>query len=166
MMIAVTAAYFVYDILICFVRFRASGGMPFLAHGLISGSAFLYSARTHKLQYFGGMVLLWEASTPLLYARWMMLKSRRHESRWMPLVNYAFMTLFFLVRIVWAPMVYRTFFNAVGEDQALHPERAMSRFTSNLFWVGFIIMGSLNLYWFSMMVRAAAGRSHDKHKAV
>lgn len=155
-----------YDIVLCLLRFRASGGAPFLGHAIISLSAFLYGSATRRLHYFGAAVLVWEASTPLLYARWFLLKTNRAQGPWLVRVNYSFMLTFFLSRLVWGPIVFRMFYSAVTRDQEAHPDRAMSLLASRLFWAGFTVMVGLNLYWFSAMIRAATGRNAMHRKVV
>jgi hypothetical protein len=46
---------------------------------------------------------MWELSTPLMYVRWLMLKAGLSNSSLMPLVNVAFMLVFFGCRNVWGP---------------------------------------------------------------
>lgn len=99
---SVAAGYFLYDVLICTFRF-GENNLEFLIHAVLCCAAFSYGALSGNLHYFGAAFLMWELSTPLLYARWFMIKAGAAGGRVMMAVNFAFMAVFFGCRNVFGP---------------------------------------------------------------
>lgn len=101
-MVVYAAGYFLYDILLCLLRFNENGP-SFLVHAIGCSLAFWYPMFTRHLHYFGACFLMWEISTPFLYFRWFLLKTNRGEKPIMALANNAFALAFLGCRVIFGP---------------------------------------------------------------
>jgi len=100
------AGYFLYDVILCITRFNENG-VAFSIHAVICCIAFSTAIVTGQLHHIGAGFLFWEASTPFLYFRWVLLKTGLAESKYlMPLANYSFILAFFCCRVVYGPRKY------------------------------------------------------------
>jgi hypothetical protein len=100
------AGYFLYDVILCITRFNENG-IAFSIHAVVCCFAYFTAIVTGQLHHIGAGFLLWEASTPFLYFRWVLLKAGLAESKYlMPFANYAFILVFFFCRVVYGPRKY------------------------------------------------------------
>jgi hypothetical protein len=98
-----TAGYFLYDVILCISRFNENG-VAFSIHAVVCCIAYCTAILTGQLHHIGAGFLLWEASTPFLYFRWVLLKAGLAESKYlMPFANYSFIFAFFCCRVVYGP---------------------------------------------------------------
>ena len=81
----------------------ADNGSAFLVHAIVCATVYILSCLTAQLQFYGAAFLMWELSTPFMYARWLLLKAGWGESKLLAAVNVAFMAVFFGCRNVWGP---------------------------------------------------------------
>ena len=81
----------------------ADNGSAFLVHAVVCATVYILSCLTGQLQFYGAAFLMWELSTPFMYARWLLLKAGWGESQLLTVVNAAFMAVFFGCRNVWGP---------------------------------------------------------------
>ena len=53
----------------------ADNGSAFLVHAVVCATVYILSCLTGQLQFYGAAFLMWELSTPFMYARWLLLKA-------------------------------------------------------------------------------------------
>ncbi len=105
--------------------------------------------------------LLFEFSTPLMNARYLLLALKRGGDPLFMRVSLSCMLVFFGVRLCWGGPVSVA---AVRSLLALILEgRVHSGFMAVGFAVGNTGLNCLNLYWFSLMVRTLL-KTHKKQK--
>ena len=124
--------------------------------------------------YYGINFVLYELSTPFLNIHWFMDKSGLSGTKWQ-LVNGLFLiTCFFSCRIVWgwyqSINLYRDVWSTwatdcstnvhLGEQDVERHRRKVDVWLTLVFLAANTILSCLNLYWFSLMVRAIQKRFH------
>ncbi|KAI7837854.1 hypothetical protein COHA_008342 [Chlorella ohadii] len=163
-MVEIGSGYFLYDIIICLLKF-SDNGFEFMLHAVVCCSVFLTATAKGVMHYYGAAFLMWELSTPLMYVRWLMLKAGLGKSALMPLVNVAFMLVFFGCRNVWGPIMTLRFWRD-GGLQLASSAPALPHTAIHVIRVMAIALNCLNTYWFSQMVRIAVKGGKPKQKAV
>ena len=68
--VAVSAGYFAWDVAALLPRV-ATAGPAMLLHGCLCACLYWWGALTGTLSFYGCLFVLWEASTPAVYARWL-----------------------------------------------------------------------------------------------
>ena len=96
---SISIAYFVGNLIISVVMFRAYGAL-FLLHAIAALGALAVCVFGQRFHYYGCMGLLWESSTVFLNARWL-LREYGIRSRWLAAANsYALAVVFGVTRIL------------------------------------------------------------------
>lgn len=151
--------YFIWDSYVC-LRYIKLFGPGFLVHGLSAAVVFGQSFRPYAMKH-APIFLFFEASTPFLNVHWFVthLPAGLIPS-WLELLNgVCLLFTFFSVRIVWG-----FYYAGVFALDALYYD------TSELqpLWVPLLMLGSnltldtLNVYWFSKMLKLAARKLNPK----
>ena len=138
---SVAVGYFLWDLLYCW------DGLVFIVHGVACLAVFAGSLRPF-LHHMAMVTLLFEASTPLLHLRRIMIDSDAADSVWYPLVNGAFSATFFAARIahgLYACGLWWVEVEAALATGGLAPDRLpMVR----MYQVLCLLLSGLNVYWF------------------
>lgn len=161
--IYIASGYFLYDLFICACRFTENN-VAFLIHAIFCCCAYAYPVISGHLYHVGCAFMMWELSTPLLYVRWIMLKSGNADSKWMNHVNWAFMAAFMACRVIFGPIMSWDFWTATQQDLAREdrgPE-AIPKAVVYGYYAAMVILNGLNFYWFSTMVRMAITATKKK----
>lgn len=144
-------SYFVWDSIISTVYVNLFG-VQFLLHGVISSMVF-FIGMTPFIQYYAGVFILFELSTPFLNLRWFGLKFPHWFSATFNLLNNIVLILvFFVVRICYGWYQAITLFGDFYEN--LHDPRFKPGYALIIF-LGYNILGVLNFYWFYRMAKVA-----------
>ncbi|EFN53962.1 hypothetical protein CHLNCDRAFT_53483 [Chlorella variabilis] len=160
-MVEVASGYFLYDIVLCMLKY-SDNGFEFLLHAVVCSCVYTIAAMRGVMHYYGAAFLMWELSTPAMYTRWLMLKAGLGSSAAMPLVNAAFMLAFFGCRVVWGPIMTVEFWrDSAGQLLAASP--ALPPAAIWVVRVMSIALNLLNYYWFATMVKLAVkGKTKTK----
>ncbi|KAI3431524.1 hypothetical protein D9Q98_004574 [Chlorella vulgaris] len=161
-MVEVASGYFVYDLIICLMKLN-DNGFAFLIHAVVCFTVFTVAAFKGVLHYYGAAFLMWELSTPLMYARWLMLKAGWAHTDAFLYISIAFMAVFFACRNVWGPIMTLAFWR----DSALQLASASPVLPPAAIWtirVMCIALNLLNAYWFGQMVLIAVKGSRGQPK--
>ena len=157
--VAISAGYFAWDVVALLPRLRTAGS-AMLAHGLLCAALYWYGALSGSLSFYGAMFVLWEASTPAVYARWLAL-----ETGWGPGTRVytgagvAMMASFFVARVLGGAAASAAFWaSAAAELGGTIPRRpgALPPAVIVAFRAANVGMTALNLWWFSRMVAGLA----------
>ena len=164
-LIAVSAGYFFFDIVNLLARVDANRrGAPstrppstaFLIHGALCATGFWYGALTGWLSYYGAVFLIWEASTPFVYARWALHTAGLSSTPLYAATGLAMAATFFAARIVfglgasarwWAVAARELRAPLFGVGGGGIPPSVLIGYN-----VANIAMNGLNLFWFGKMV--------------
>jgi hypothetical protein len=114
-----------------------------LAHGCLCAALYWYGALSGSLSFYGALFVLWEASTPAVYARWLAL-----ETGWGP-----------GTRVLGGAAASAAFWaSASAELGGGHARRpgALPHLVISGFRAANVCMTLLNLWWFSRMVAGLA----------
>jgi hypothetical protein len=96
---SISMAYFIGNLIISVVMFRAYGAL-FLLHAVAALAALAVCVFGQRFHYYGCMGLLWESSNLFLNARWL-LREYGVRSRWLAAANgYALAVVFGVTRIL------------------------------------------------------------------
>jgi len=95
--ITFTLAYFFFDLVDAFLSGNMDPAM--VVHHFCGLVGFGMNVRPFA-HYHGMLFILWEASTPLMNARWILLRYGWTKTLIFRLVSYAFFVVFFVVRIL------------------------------------------------------------------
>lgn len=159
--IVLAAGYFLYDLLICTLRYDENGP-AFLLHGALCCAAYAYPILKGFLHRVGAQFLMWELSTPFLYLRWLMLKGNLAESKFMGIANMAFALSFFGCRILYGPIMSRDFLRETFAELANPRPNGIPVPIIYAYYTALLTLNCLNCYWFVQIVRS--GLSGDKKK--
>jgi hypothetical protein len=145
-LVNVAVGFFLWDLVYCF------DSAVFVVHGVACLAVFAGSLRPF-LHHMAMVTLLFEASTPLLHLRRIMIDSDAvRTSAWYPLVNDLFSATFFASRIahgLWACAQWWGEVEAALASGALAPSRApMVR----MYQVLCCLLSGLNIYWFTFKI--------------
>lgn len=162
--VEVGAGYFLYDIVLCLTKFD-DNGIEFLVHAAVCCLVFCTASAMGVMHYYGAAFLMWELSTPLMYIRWLMLKSGLGASPALKAVNLAFAAVFFACRNVWGPVMTLNFWRESAAELA---SGSPALPPSAIWGIRFLAccLNCLNAYWFAQMARIALRGGQPKQKAV
>lgn len=180
-LVSVSAGYFVWDVVSLVARVIATRrGRPttappspaFLIHGALCATLFCYGVATGWLSYYGAVFLVWEASTPFVYARWALHTAGRASTPLYALTGLAMTLTFFAARIAfgltasarwWAVAARELRAPVFGVGVGIPPSVLHAYNVANL------AMNALNLFWFGKMVqgivRHFGGKGRGRAKA-
>jgi hypothetical protein len=154
--VAVSAGYFLWDVASLLPRVSIAGP-AMLAHGCLCAALYWYGALSGHLSFYGSLFVLWEASTPAVYARWL-----ASELGWGPgtrpyaVAGGAMMVSFFVARVVGGAAASAAFWaSARSELSGRPPARSGAALPApvlHAFRAANVGMTALNLYWFGRMV--------------
>jgi hypothetical protein len=102
------------------------------------------------MTYYGACLLFFEASTPFLHIRWFMSQFGLDKSRTYFLNSILFAVVFFLCRILFGLTTVFEGFETLYQHKS-QIEVPVCIFIS----IAAVLMNSLNIYWFSKIVKAA-----------
>ena len=157
--VAVSAGYFAWDVAALIPR-TATADPAMLAHGCLCAALYWYGALSGSLSFYGALFVLWEASTPAVYARWLAL-----ETGWGPgtrvyaAAGVSMVASFFAARVLGGAAAYAAFWaSASAELGGGHARRpgALPHLVISGFRAANVCMTLLNLWWFSRMVAGLA----------
>lgn len=154
---AVSAGYFIWDLTVC-LKYFSLYGIEFTAHACVSLYVMLVTLLP-LCQTWIGKFLLFEASTPFVNINWYIIQLTSEKDRakkvQVPLIlniinGLCLMTVFFSVRIVWGNIanifLFKNMWNARDRVPVI---RSVIMVTLNF------ILNTLNLIWFSKMIKIA-----------
>ncbi|KAH3679272.1 hypothetical protein WICMUC_001096 [Wickerhamomyces mucosus] len=161
--------YFVWDSIMSLI-FVKYFGIQFLIHGLVSSLVF-YIGMTPFIQYYAGIFILFELSTPFLNLRWFGLKFPKLFPETFNLINNAILILiFFFVRICYgwfqAFKLFNDFYSSYQDERFITLYAIIVAFCYN-------VLGVLNFWWFYRMAKVAFAiisdmisgtNNHDENK--
>jgi len=152
------AGYFLWDLFMCIVYFK-DYGIGFTLHAIFC----LYTYLVHLIpifQWYGMVFLLFELSTPFINLAWMMDKAGVKNAAVIK-GNFALAVLtFFFVRIIFGTcMLARAWMTLV--DFSIEGIPGFVRATC--MFVG-PLLGTLNFYWFYMIIQFALRQSKAPKK--
>jgi hypothetical protein len=155
LMLCISAGYFLHDLYHCLTVF-SEWGVPYLLHATLCCSLYSYGAITGCLHYFGAEFLLWEASTPCVYIRWVLYKLKKTDSTAYVVNGIAMLLTFFLTRNVFGLAMSVDFFR-VSSKELRHP--TYGGISPSLLWgyrIANVLLNGLNAFWVSKMASGAA----------
>jgi hypothetical protein len=149
---AAAAGYFLFDLAVCLARF-AENGPAFLLHASACCGCYWYTIATGRLHRAGAGFLMWELSTPFLYARWAARKARAGP-RAARAADAAFVAAFFGCRVIFGPLASATFYRDSQADLAARAPGApgLPAGVVYAFYAAMATLNVLNLTWFARMV--------------
>ena len=113
--------------------------------------------------YFGVLQAITEGSTPFVNWRFILIETGKKYSFWYTFASLGMMVSFFLCRMVKMPWhwyaLYATIFSVEGAKVNVVPVYSQTNGIDKLFF-----FASLNVYWFSKMVKGAV-KLAKKHSA-
>jgi len=155
---AIAAGYFLWDLSEC-LRKPAVYGVPFLLHAVLCLGAYAMTGWFNTYSWLGSFGLLYEASTPFMHVRTLLISLKRTDSPWFTVAQAGFALTYLFVRIGGGAYFAYTGLNLVRNEQCV------------AFWLQacatLIIVGtcSLNAFWFTLIIKAALKpRKEDKTK--
>jgi len=149
-----SCGYFLWDTVLS-IKYLKWFGPGFLLHGVICFILYGLALRPF-LNFYAGLFLLFELSTPFLNNNWFMDKCEMTGSK-LQLVNGVLTLLvFFGARIAGGFYYSYTFQREVGAFGDAHPE--FPRMHIYIYRIANVIMCGLNAYWFHAMIDAVRRR--------
>lgn len=149
--LSITSGYFLWDTLISIYHFKETGG-PFVFHGVCCFTVFTLSFLPF-VQGYGSVFLIFEASTIFLNIHWFCDKTGRTGTNFQWLNGLVLIIVFFICRII---------MGTIGMGRyVLEAYNRQSEIPNGLWqFYGFaaVGLGSLNFYWFKMMIRSITSR--------
>lgn len=145
----IATGYFLWDIKVCLAEKKLNLG--FTIHAMLCCLVYLFG-QFPFLNYYGTFFLLFEASTPFLNLRNMLLLLGQTKHHLLPLSSNLFALVFFVVRILGGFTVSAGFWNAVLT--LLRNEQAHSRLICYFFLLSNLALNGLNVFWFVQIVRS------------
>lgn len=149
---AAAAGYFLFDLAVCLARF-SENGPAFLLHAGACCACYWYTIATGRLHRAGAGFLMWELSTPFLYARWAARKMHAGP-RVARATDAAFVAAFFGCRVVFGPLASAAFYRDSQADLAARAPGApgLPAGVVYAFYAAMATLNVLNLTWFARMV--------------
>jgi len=155
-----TLGYFICDAGIIFAFFKTIGSpVETLIHHLLAGSTAVYTMSDSRGSVFG---MLWvaatyftEMSTPIVNLRWFVALNYRHDKIYQ-VVGISMMISFFVTRIIFFPAFLTWMFSSDALIDNTLPESGYEKlFLGTFGGIASLAVMLLNLYWFSLMIKAA-----------
>jgi len=162
--VAISTGYFLWDVWSLGARVASAKASKtddapspgFLFHGALCATAFMYGTHTGFLSYYGAVFLLWEASTPAVYARWLLATAGLTHSRAYVAAGISMIVTFFGARIAFGLAASARWWAVAARELAAPTPRGVSPAVLWSYNVANVGMCCLNLYWFSRMLAGAA----------
>ncbi len=164
MVASLTAGYFIWDCYIC-IKYYRMFGFGFLFHGFAALFVFFQALQPFLLHYLPHF-LLFELSTPFVNLNWFAshLPADAIPNLIIIINGLLLMVIFFIVRVIWGWWsIYR-----VVRDFVLYYEENAERFPVKISIVIVLLnigLNSLNLYWFSKMIKIAIKKAKSTAKS-
>lgn len=156
------AGYFVFDVMHAAYDYH---GPAFLAHGLLCSTVYALALLTPFVHYYGTVFLLYEVSTIFLNIGYFLKSVYEYPSNspLMMLVNILFALAFLLCRLVYG--TYESYFFFLDMRELIRVQGGLSLHPI-LFGLINILLGCLNIFWFSKIVKmiVGGGGGGGKHK--
>ena len=146
---AASTGYFLWDIVVSVISWRRGGDFGFVVHGVCCFCVYIFCFRPY-LQFYASVFLIFELSTPFLHLVWFCerIGLKDHPIRAVFAVLLAL--CFFCSRIVFGLYQSYKFFK---DTFALADE--IPPFLIWFYSIINIILCTLNIYWFSLIVKKA-----------
>lgn len=155
----VSCGYFYFDLYMCITE---NWGFAYTFHGVACSLVFM-SVQYPFLHWYGMVFLLYELSTPLLHARWVLIKGGYTKGLLYPIVQYGFAAAFFVARIavgwtVSATMLWPDVLNYLSSGNVhSFPITYLILFAN-------LSLNTLNGYWFWNIMLVALGLDAKSRK--
>lgn len=160
MVTAISAGYFIWDIVVCTMNFKLYG-LQFWGHAAAALYVMLITMRPF-CQNWVGRYLLFEASTPFVNINWYIMqltvRAKKHGFEpvnmpsWINTINAMLLFIvFFLVRVVFGTLNNIVLYYRLWSYRATLPG-----FPTSMVVLLNLVLTSLNYVWFSRMVNILA----------
>jgi hypothetical protein len=156
--ISFSAGFFLWDVLVSFYHFEIQG-LAFMFHSLACFFVFFLSLNPFA-QYYACYFLLFESSTIFLNIHWFCDKTGQVGTILQWINGIVLLSVFFFARLVLGTYHMGDFI-ITG-----FPMRDQSPNLYYLYSTAAVGLGSLNFYWFYLMVKSVASRFVDGKKKV
>lgn len=144
---AFATGYFLWDTLICLRNLtKDPGALPFVAHGLICFTIYLFAFRPY-LQFYASVFLIFESSTPVLHAIWVIDHFKLNVPTVRLLLGILLLLVYFFIRILFS--VYWTYHFAL--DTVAGADHIPLLFHV-IYATANVALTGLNFYWFSLIL--------------
>lgn len=145
---SIAAGYFLWDLSEC-LRHAEMYGVPFLLHALLCLGAYAMTGWFNTYSWLGSFGLLYEASTPFMHMRSLLISLKRTDGPFFKLTQGGFALTYLVVRIGGG-----AYFAYTGLS-LIYTERCVA--FPLQFFASVIIVGtcSLNCFWFTLILKAA-----------
>ncbi|KAI8893996.1 TLC domain-containing protein [Globomyces pollinis-pini] len=152
---AIATGYFLWDTIMSIYYVNITGP-AFIFHGIACFSVYFLSFQPYN-HYFGGCFLLFETSTIFLNIHWFCDKMDMSGSRLQFINGLFLLAAFFFCRLIWGTysMLY---FIIVGYGS----RDAVPWFVYPFYSVAAIALGTLNFYWYSLMIKSVRSRFNSQ----
>ncbi|KAI9202833.1 TLC domain-containing protein [Polychytrium aggregatum] len=155
--LAIACGYFLWDSLIILANIQNAGG-AMLVHGVACLLAYGASFRP-VLNFYGGVFLMFELSTPFLNVHWFCDKVGLTGSRLQWINGIVLLAVFFFARIVFGLSMSYLFWG----DIIVHWSQ-VPIFIAGLYCIANVVLNSLNLFWFYKMISSVRKRFNKKEE--
>ena len=157
--LAMTCGYFAWDVLLC-LRFHHLHGPWFLLHAISCFTVYFLSF--HPIfQYYGGVFLMYELSTPFLNVHWFCDKLGLTGSRLQIVNGLILVCVFFSARIVYGYYQSALFFMNIAARFSEIPLYLIAVYTS-----ANILLNILNAFWLYKMIVSVSRRLNSNASVV
>lgn len=153
-MLAVASGYFVHDLVICAIQLH-TWGPAYLFHALFCSLLYCYGFFSQVLHYYGAMFLLWELSTPFVYARWFLHKAGMSRTAAYKINGVLMVLVFFLCRNVAGLVCSIDFFRETSPELQHPTPGGLSPAAIWLYRGLNLPLNALNAFWFYKMLTGA-----------
>lgn len=137
-----TCGYFLYDVVLCIVRFKYIGPI-FLGHAILAFAINLISIISGVGHFYTASFIIWETSTPFVNIRYFM--NKLGISRFEKIINVSILLVFFIFRIIWGSFIYYI----IVIDTIYVSEGWLLKIPV---FIAFL-MNAMNHYWFYKMIK-------------
>jgi len=146
--IAIAVGYFFWDSIVSLFYVKEFGS-AFVLHGILCFCAYLFALQPF-LNYYAGVFLLYELSTPFLQLHWF-LEKMNLKGIWQNvqmLNGILLIVVFFIARLIMGLYNSYTFWVSF-----LAAYNNLPKFLFYFYTIANTILNSLNVYWFYKMIR-------------
>lgn len=156
-------SYLIYDLLHILLHYPKLGGVDTIIHHVLFASCSVINGTFGIMPFAFGWLIVGEASTILLNARWFLLKSGRETSALLNKINYSFAATFFLTRIgIYSSGVIHLFYNSLPELRSL-PAKTGVPIPFLGMTCGCMLLGwALNILWGYKILSIFGGKKNKK----
>mmetsp|Transcript_7428 Transcript_7428/g.12935 ORF Transcript_7428/g.12935 Transcript_7428/m.12935 type:complete len:320 (-) Transcript_7428:364-1323(-) len=154
-------SYLVYDLLHILLHYPKLGGVDTIIHHVIFASCSVINGTFGIMPFAFGWLIVGEASTIFLNARWFLLKSGRQTSDLLNKINTLFAATFFLTRIgIYSSGIIHLFYNSLPELRSL-PTQTGVPITLVGMTCGCMLLGwALNILWGYKILSIVGGKKN------